>query len=686
MSEMQDLLDNPFEIIVPDPGEPLRAVIIHPRNAELQARQDSHLQFKLPEPKVKQLKKQLETLNKQLEVSNWGLIKTIIKSAREDYQRIMKRRNDIVDLKDQGEDITALAQEWNILKADFEDLAKKLPGLLNKRRELAPIARRAIQIEHRLEQHYAAVDRDRAYQRARQGLAAEAQSWHDIISDALTGMGYCYRFSFKGKEITRRVHFSEIQVGLDAVWLKVLATEKTLFGWRYVLPRNLNPKDLISEDTLLGLTIAAERQVEAVNHKHSGIWYRINRLGVTDGIVERLTYTQVMSTYPNAIHDRIPIPLGVKPGLEVFWAALTDYPHFLIAGSSGSGKSNSIKNIISTLITRQTPDDVRLMLVDLKEGTEFAIYEDRKIPHLLGNVIKTPPEFVNMLAQLEMLRIERSEKLRTVYATKLEDYNARVAEHERMPRIVVVIDEFSAIYMTNPFQSAGDNQRIANQIKALVRQLLAKARAAGIQLIISTQSPYVEILPGMDKANIALKICGRFIDKATSRAILGVGAAADIPEGIQGRMIAQTSGQMFMIQTPLVSDEDRDICIEQSTYHTEPRPLVLPALPENEDRSISFTKEELLDISLNEYGGKLIFTKIWTEHIRHSKRIGHDALYALYKEITSQPTITHNGVTYDLTRVKSGAWALKVKSYDLVVLEPGEFPQDYSETSPRLEL
>jgi hypothetical protein len=651
-----------FDIVVPEPGQPLRAMVIHPDNRAIQERANAYLTLKQPQRKVKLLEAEHKKLTAQLDKVGYSGIEANFEAAAARWHSIMARRKEILEIKDSADDETRreLAAEFAELKAELLSLKTQSEGLVVRRRQYAPLAQRAARIKQTLNEHYAAVDREKAYAKARQKLADESQDWHDIVIECLTGLGYCYRYHKNGKEFTRRIKIQTIFAGMDNVWLKIHATNKSLFGWRWTLPRNVNPADLVKEETLKALSVATERQVEGSIEKKSGVILRINRLGVMDGIVEKVSYPQIMSTYGQAHHEGIPIPIGVRQGLEVCWLQLADNPHFLIAGASGSGKSNLIKVFINTIIAKQSPADVRMVLVDLKEGTEFAIYADHNIPHLLGDCVTSPPAFLEMLTQLEMLRAERSEQLRTVYATSIDEYNAKVPSAQRMARVVVIIDEFSAIYMSSPFQDEKENKRVADRIKLLIRQLLAKARAAGIHLIICTQSPYAEILPGIDKANISVKICGRFLDKVVSRTILGVGAAADIPEEARGRMIVQTAGAMFLIQTPLVSPDDRIEAINASQLWPETAAVELPALPETAV-SRAYTEQELIALALKRYGGKLSVRKIWEQDLRDTGRTSKSSIEDMVKGFAADGSVEHEGITYDVVKIPGNCYALKAQ-------------------------
>lgn len=659
MTETQELTG--FEIVVPEPGEALKARIIHPENQRRSDEMLDYLPNKLPDHTVKQLLATEKRLVKALAAVGYDEREALIKAAAERWREIVERRAVIRDeAKEADADaLQTLYQEYKALGDELEKLKTTANRLQMQRRPYVKQARQLAQVQQRLATHRAAVAREQAYAKARERLAQEARDFHDILIEALTGMGLCYRYHHRGKERVRKVKFDEIWSSLTDHWFKIRATRKGLFGWAWMLPRGLKPNQLIDPDILMGLTVAAERQVEGFHVEKAGVWYRVNRLGVTDGLVERVSYQQMIATYPREIHDRVPIPLGIKQGLMPYWAGLADYPHFLVAGASGSGKSNEVNNIICTAITYQSPEDLRIVFVDMKNGQEFGIYQDANLPHTMGDMVRNPIDFLSLLSQLETLREQRVITMQSVYARNLEDYNARVPKEMKMPRFLVIVDEFSRIYMSNPYMSNRENVRIADQIKMLVRQLLALGRSAGIQLLISTQTPYTEILPGIDKANISMKICFRFLDKTVSRAVLGIGAAADISEKFPGRGIIQTPGNMFMVQTPHITDEDREKAIEQAMLWERPEIIPLPELPpEVKQFSEGVTTDEIIQAALEEFGGRMSVYKLYQQVFKD--RISRPRLTKLIREIASAKTIEFEGATYHVAKADGGGWALKV--------------------------
>lgn len=667
MSEFVPAVSTGFEIVVPAPGDALKARIIHPDNARLKEELESYLPQLLDKKTLKNLLDTEKRLLVTLNTAGFMALEDVLNGYAMRYKEILAERAAIKD-ESQSAPPDMLPQ----LHDEFKELKKELDEIIEKanRAKIAmqPYRKQARQlrtVQQELARHRAAMARHEAYERSKAGLVQEARDFHDILQEALTGMGYCYRYHLNGKDRVQRVQFDEIWSGLDGHWFKVRTTSKGIFGWRWRLPRNLNPIDLIKDETTQALTVATERQVEAHAIEHNGIWYKVNRLGVTDGLVERVSFSQMVATYPSEIHHLIPIPLGIKSGLQPYWVGLTEYPHFLVAGASGSGKSNMTNLIISTIVTTQSPDDIRIIFVDMKNGQEFGIYQDANLPHAMGGTIRDPIAFWQLLSRLETMRDERTQAMSAVYARDIDDYNRLVPAAQKMPRILVMVDEFSRIYMSDPYMSDKENKNIAGKIKSLVRQLLALGRSVGIQILISTQTPYAEILPGIDKANISMKLCFRFLDKTTSRTVLGNGAAAEISDKFPGRGIIQTPGAMFMVQTPQVTNADREKAIAVARTWDKPLEIPMPQLPvEVRKASEGVTVDEIVDISLRLYDGSLSVYKLYQQWFKD--RISRERLDEKIKDMRGK-TYEHEGKIF---RTKKGIGGGLVLEY----VEDSQFP------------
>lgn len=214
-------------------------------------------------------------------------------------------------------------------------------------------------------------------------------------------------------------------------------------------------------------------------------------------------------------------PLSFAVGKDIAGEAvigeLNKMPHLLIAGQTGSGKSVMINTLLTSLLYRNSPSDMRLILVDPKQ-VEMAPYED--IPHLLAPIITEPEKTISALkwAVNEMER--RYDLLAEQKIRDIRSYNAKMSE-EAMPYIVIVIDELADLMMV-----------AARDVEALVVRLAQKARAVGIHLVLATQRPSVDVITGLIKANIPARVAFTVASQVDSRTILDqIGAEKLLGQG-----------------------------------------------------------------------------------------------------------------------------------------------------------
>lgn len=243
-------------------------------------------------------------------------------------------------------------------------------------------------------------------------------------------------------------------------------------------------------------------------------------------------------------------PLTFAIGKDIagnpIFGELDRMPHLLIAGQTGSGKSVMINTLLTSLLYRNSPADLKLILVDPKQ-VEMAPYAD--IPHLLSPVITEPEKCISALkwAVAEMER--RLKAFAEVGKRNIAEYN-NVKKEEGMPYIVIVVDELADLMMM-----------AARDVEALIVRLAQKARAAGIHLVIATQRPSVDVITGLIKANVPARIAFTVVSQVDSRTIIDqVGA-----EKLLGRGDALFSIPEFpkpkRVQGALISDgETGKIC------------------------------------------------------------------------------------------------------------------------------
>ncbi|PPB63579.1 cell division protein FtsK [Campylobacter hyointestinalis subsp. hyointestinalis] len=211
--------------------------------------------------------------------------------------------------------------------------------------------------------------------------------------------------------------------------------------------------------------------------------------------------------YKNA-KSELTIALGKDIVGDPFITDLKKLPHLLIAGTTGSGKSVGINAMLLSLLYRNSPKTLRLIMIDPKM-LEFSIYND--IPHLLTPVITEPKKAIAALANL-VAEMERRYKIMSQTKTKnIETYNEKVKKEggETLPFIVVIIDELADLMMTS-----------GKEVEFHIGRLAQMARASGIHLIVATQRPSVDVVTGLIKANLPSRISYRVGQKIDSKVIL----------------------------------------------------------------------------------------------------------------------------------------------------------------------
>ena len=269
---------------------------------------------------------------------------------------------------------------------------------------------------------------------------------------------------------------------------------------------------------------------------------------------------------------KLPLALGKDIGGEPIIANLAKMPHLLIAGTTGSGKSVAINTMILSLLYKLTPDECRLIMIDPKM-LELSVYDG--IPHLLSPVVTDPKKAVVALKWVVGEMEERYRKMSKMGVRNIDGYNGRVADAlakgemfsrtvqtgfdddtgepvfeteelqpEKMPYIVVIVDEMADLMMV-----AG------KEIEACIQRLAQMARASGIHLIMATQRPSVDVITGTIKANFPTRISFQVTSKIDSRTILGEMGAEQLLG--MGDMLYMAGGsKITRVHGPFCSDEE----------------------------------------------------------------------------------------------------------------------------------
>jgi S-DNA-T family DNA segregation ATPase FtsK/SpoIIIE len=254
-------------------------------------------------------------------------------------------------------------------------------------------------------------------------------------------------------------------------------------------------------------------------------------------------------------------PLSVWLGKDIsgnaVWTDLARMPHLLIAGTTGSGKSGCINTMLSSILLRATPDEVRMILIDPKR-IELGFYES--IPHLLTPVVSSPKTAAAALANVVGEMERRYERMSQVRARSLPEMNRslRGRGEKPLPYLLVVIDELADLMMISP-----------QDVEDAVIRLAQKSRAVGIHLVLATQRPSVDVITGMIKANVPSRIAFAVSSQTDSRVILDQAGAESLLG--QGDMLFKPLGtsRLQRLQGAFVSEEEIALLVDQCRAQRE---------------------------------------------------------------------------------------------------------------------
>ena len=237
----------------------------------------------------------------------------------------------------------------------------------------------------------------------------------------------------------------------------------------------------------------------------------------------------------------LPLPFGVAVNGDSVIIGLEELPHLLVAGTTGSGKSVFINSCIVGLCSMRTPEELRMILVDPKR-VEMAIYD--KLPHLLTPPVTDAKKAVHVLAWA----IREMESRYTMFARarvrNLENFNKKVIPKDRLPNIVIVVDELADLMMTAP-----------KEVEEYICRLAQMARATGIHLMLATQRPSVNVITGLIKANIPARVAFTLPSSVDSRTIIDCSGAEKLLGKGDMLFLSTRHPKPVRIQSPWVDEQ-----------------------------------------------------------------------------------------------------------------------------------
>lgn len=287
----------------------------------------------------------------------------------------------------------------------------------------------------------------------------------------------------------------------------------------------------------------------------------------------------------------LPLCLGKNISGEVFIVDLAKMPHLLIAGSTGSGKSVGINTIISSLLYKRHPSELKFVIIDPKkvELQQYSMLKKHYIamsPDIQDIIITKPEDAVSVLKSTVIEMEIRYDILASVGQKNIIDYNEKILsqkikstkdiQHRRMPYIVVIIDELADLMLT-----------ASKEIEEPITRLAQMARAVGIHLVLATQRPSVDVITGLIKANFPARIAYLVASKIDSRTILDMQGAEKLLG--MGDMLCLQPGksQPIRVQNSFITtDEVENICEFISHQKGYSSPYMLPSIIEKSDKKM----------------------------------------------------------------------------------------------------
>ena len=358
------------------------------------------------------------------------------------------------------------------------------------------------------------------------------------VIDGLASFGFNRVIERKGA--MRRYAKPEIQLilyGHESIWMRLHA-----LPWPHKFTALLDP------DIAQNLSLKLQRECTFHARHDLGVWLEIYLKSGIAGIPKFFPWYDAgnaQNAYDLLLKGkrrRHTFALGMGENRKFWYEDLRDGPHWLVAGATKGGKSVFLNQLICTLLKRNQPAQLKLVLIDLKRGLEFRPY--RAVPHLWRGVVTDVEEVPTVVTAVQREMDRRFDLLSEADCVDIDEYNKQQQPYGRLPILVVVFDEIARLMQ---------DRALKETVEQLVSNLAEQARAAGIHLVLCTQYPNKDVITSRIKANIPKRIAFA-TDPNGSRVILGNEAASQL-KPVTGQMLFKDGVQLVRLQAPFISRE-----------------------------------------------------------------------------------------------------------------------------------
>lgn len=570
---------------LPQPGEPLTP---HTDENNQKLIQDD-IQERIKRQQARLTRRQRFWLNRRWNKLHKKLNRLgyndLIVQRWETYQRYQELKHKIHETKDRG------------LLPEYEDVKERGKALNSQLADIKAIADEFEEVNSKLKAHDELIQWEREDKANFNAFLREARTWEQQLIGAFKQSPRLHhRYTDeKGRYIIDIPIIRKIVVKDDRVMYLIKTNSQNLldrfFGrWHSALPYGVDVPDLVSDVTLKNLEASCGRVVTVERSKRgTNLYYVISRLDSPDGVPNKVLYQKAIDWYPTTDHSKTPWCAGVTNDRKVEWYNFEDNPHVLIAGATKGGKSNHVNQMIATMVTMNTPQELRLLLVDLKGGIEFTHWKG--LQHQLRPMLTSPTAVLEGLQWLRSIMETRLEAFESMKAKNLTSYNEKAKQ--KLPRIVCLVDEMATLI------GLGD---LTHDLHTELRVLSAQGRAVGINLVLCTQHSSVDVLPGWVKTNMGLRVSAKMPSHQASMVILDSITASTLPN-VPGRMVFSSGRFEIIAQSPFISDEQIASSIKVANGFKNPdNTEFISVLPKPEPAKPPFGRNEIIKMALEMNG------------------------------------------------------------------------------------